>query len=297
MIIMLIVSIVSFLTLVFNYVDVQMPDLQDWRMGQLSAIRGSIASLVIVWPVTMFMAWLIGKDLKKEKEKQGIWVRKWLLHLMLFLSAITIIIDLVTLVGTFLDGELTLRFVLKVLSVLIVAGVVFWYELRELKRDITKPTKRPLAVAIGGSVAVLAMVVAGFFVIGSPAEQRQLKYDQVRVDDLANIQAEIVEYAVEESMVPESLTELEGRPGFELPMDPETEEAYTYNKTGDMTYELCAMFGQESDEDQYFGRPHVFIGDGGIYEEVFNDWTHSGGYYCFEREILASWLDEGEKEE
>lgn len=296
MIIVFISSIVSFITLVFNYVDVQMPAAFDWHYGQTDAIRGAIATLVIMWPVTMLSAWFVGKDLKQNKEKQGIWVRKWLLHLLLFLSSLTMIITLVTLVGTFLDGELTLRFAIKVLTVLTVAGLVFGYELWDLKRDVTEETNRPRLFAILGTVAVLGMIVASLFVIETPAEQRGMRFDEERIEDLSQIQSEIVSYLQEKEQLPETLADLDWGPVREMPIDPEMGLEYQYEVRGEYTFALCATFTGEDGDDQYYGRAYIEPLELEMKDdyESLNDWSHPAGSYCFERELSEDWISDVE---
>jgi hypothetical protein len=58
-------------------------------------------------------------------------VRRWLTYVTLFLAAGVLVGDLITLVYNVLAGELTLRFVLKVLIVGAIAGAIFWFYLRE----------------------------------------------------------------------------------------------------------------------------------------------------------------------
>ena len=53
----------------------------------------------------------------------------------LFLAATVLIGDLITLVYNLLGGELSLRFVLKVLVVGTIAGAIFGYYLRDLRRE------------------------------------------------------------------------------------------------------------------------------------------------------------------
>jgi len=53
----------------------------------------------------------------------------------LFVAAGFLIGDLVTLIYSLLEGELSSRFVLKVLVVGAIAGAVFTYYLRDLRRD------------------------------------------------------------------------------------------------------------------------------------------------------------------
>jgi uncharacterized protein (UPF0333 family) len=47
--------------------------------------------------------------------------------------------DLITFLAFFLRGDLTVRFVLKVLTVLVIAGGIFLYYLASLKPGATQP--------------------------------------------------------------------------------------------------------------------------------------------------------------
>ena len=61
-------------------------------------------------------------------------IRKWLIYLTLFLSALVLIGDLVVLVNGLLQGELTTAFILKVVSVFVVIGGIFLYYLWDVRR-------------------------------------------------------------------------------------------------------------------------------------------------------------------
>ena len=50
-----------------------------------------------------------------------------------------LICDFTTLVDRFLGGELTMRFVLKVIVAAVIAIVAFTYYLRDLRRDEVEP--------------------------------------------------------------------------------------------------------------------------------------------------------------
>jgi hypothetical protein len=61
--------------------------------------------------------------------------RRWLTYLTLFLAATVLIGDVIVLVFNVLGGEITTRFVLKVLVVGFIAGTVFWYYLSDIRRE------------------------------------------------------------------------------------------------------------------------------------------------------------------
>lgn len=290
---MFIVGVVSFLTLMFQYINIQFPDqLDSWyREGALQAIRGAISALIVSWPVVIFMSIFIGKDLRSDKSKQNIWIRKWLLHLMLFVSSIAIIIDLITLINYFLDGELTTRFALKVLTVLLVAIAVFWYYLWELRRDPKVNTRTTIIAAVASSVIIALAIFASLFVIGSPSAQRDVRLDQKRSADLDSIQSGIIGYWQDKEVLPENLDALEDDIiGYTNPTDPETYEMYEYMITGELSFQLCATFKTEADANfsniRMMG-PMYYDADGKL-----SVWSHMAGHHCFDRTIDPDRLKE-----
>ena len=141
-IITLYVSAVSFGTLVFQYINIFFPDpLQDgyyYGRSAYSSIRWSIATLVVVFPVHMFTMWVLNKSYLTSPSKRDLRIRKWLVYLTLFLAAIVIIGDLVALIYNLLEGELTARFILKVLAVFFIAGSVFGYYFMDIRKHHTE---------------------------------------------------------------------------------------------------------------------------------------------------------------
>ena len=244
MIIMLGVGVVFFTTLLWQYINVQFPDpLEFYYSSAANLIRQAISALIIVWPVLILMAWSINRDLKGDPNKQDIWVRKWLLYLTLFVAAITIIVDLISLTNSFLGGELTTRFVLKVLVILVVAIAVFSFYLWELRRDVKDKTPIHLVAAIVSSVIILGSIIAGFFIVGTPAEQRNIRFDEQRVYDLQSIQSEVITYWVQKDVLPPTLGDLTTNiNGYVAPVDPLTQAPYTYTVKGALDFEICATF-------------------------------------------------------
>ena len=285
---MFIVGVVSFLTLLFQYINIQFPDQLDywWREGSLQAIRGAISALVVSWPVMILMSIFIGKDLRADEGKQNIWIRKWLLHLMIFVAALAIIIDLITLINTYLDGEISIRFGLKVLAVLLVSIAVFWYYLWELKREPAKMTKVTMWAAIASSIVIVVAIAASLFVVGSPAKQRDARLDQTRVSDLQTIQSSLIDYWRDKEALPENLAAMEDDIiGYRNPADPESSEAYEYTVTGELTFQLCATFMTVSDgsDKNIYATPMMY--DFGYMGENFDVWSHGMGRVCFDRTI------------
>jgi hypothetical protein len=85
--------------------------------------------------VFLYVAAITNREIEREPARRASPVRRWLTYLTLFVSAGVLIADLVTMVYNVLGGELTTRFVLKVLVVGAIAGGVFWYYLTDLGVD------------------------------------------------------------------------------------------------------------------------------------------------------------------
>jgi hypothetical protein len=125
-------------SLLFDLINHALPDPADqqYRLMQLGAsMRWSVASLLVAFPVFLFVARLLGRELARNPAKRLSVVRRWLTYMTLFLAAGIVIGDLITAVYNVLGGELTLRFSLKVLVVGAIAGTVFAWYLHDLRRE------------------------------------------------------------------------------------------------------------------------------------------------------------------
>ena len=97
------------------------------------AVRWSVSALIVAFPVFMYVSWLTSRAIRLDPSKHASKVRRWLTYLTLFLAASVLIGDFTSLVYNLLGGELTARFVLKVLTVGAIAGAVFGYYLWDLR--------------------------------------------------------------------------------------------------------------------------------------------------------------------
>lgn len=283
------VSAISLLALLFEYIDVLFPDRLEYYVDPYSgAIRFAIASLVIIYPAYIFLTRILNQDLRAHPEKRELGIRKWLIFLTLFVAGITIVIDLIALVNTFLGGDLTTRFSLKVVAVLVVIGGAFWYYLQDLRGKWENNEALSKKIGLFVSVVVLISIVSGFFIIGSPQTLRDLRFDQNKINDLQNIQWQIVDYWQQKGSVPASLEDLKDPiRNYTVPMDRQTGEQYTYRKRSGLSFELCAEFNLES-RDGFIGKGERIARPVKIAEPFGlegGNWQHTAGETCFERII------------
>jgi hypothetical protein len=279
-IITLAMAAVNLGVLLFQFVNIAIPDPISSGYGYYvesyhSTMRWALATLVIVFPVYVWVARFLKKDLEQNPDKLESKIRKWFLYFTLFVASSVIIGDLVALVYNFLEGELTTRFFLKIASILFIAGSVFWYYIQQLRNG---PTRK--ASIFGWSIVglVTVAVIAGFVVAGSPQSQRLVNLDQRRVGDLSSIQWQITNYWQNKQTLPAQLTDLNNPlSSFMVPQDPDAKQVYEYMTTGPLSFKLCATFATDNTVDAQ-KQPSM------AYDQ--NEyWVHAKGRQCFDRTI------------
>lgn len=94
------------------------------------------------------------------------------------------------------------------------------------------------------------LVAASIILIGTPAKQRALQLDEMRLSDFSMLSSEIGNYYVTYDKLPASLDDLEQKPEYMRTTDPETNTKYSYKTTSDDTYDLCTTFSTASKDNR-----------------------------------------------
>ena len=192
-----------------------------------------MAALLVAFPIYLLTTRAIVRYLRADPEAAESPVRKWLTYAALLIASSVVIGDLITFVEFLLRGELSVRFITKVLVVLLLAGGVFGYYVTALRGR-----SRHGVFAAAAVVAACAGLAVGFANLGSPARQHALEADTVRVEHLRRLAYEL---HVRGGTLPASLAELRSRS-----TDPLTGQAYEYRPLDGTRYELCGAFAGES---------------------------------------------------
>ncbi|MBU2037305.1 hypothetical protein KJ866_03875 [Patescibacteria group bacterium] len=274
----------SFLiTLLFQYINYFFVDAANPYSFSQTTVRWVVAILVAILPTHIFALRLREKDYLVVPEKREHKFRKLLIYLTLFIAAIACVVDLATLVYFFLNGELSIKFLLKVLAVAIVAGGLFWYYLKDLKRESPELPQSARFVRWTALIFITAVIIGAFFISGSPFRARLEKLDDQRINDLQNIQSQIVYHWQKKGALPVSLNELtDSISGYSAPLDPETKLPYEYRTLNDLIFELCATWSAAGPTDQAKQYPSLI----GPMNMENSSWYHkTAGRTCFERTI------------
>ncbi len=125
-------SAVSLIFLLFTYIEFAFPDAAmpkptyavEWA---LSGLRASMATLIVSYPVFLLTWWYLLREIRIAPEMAKSGVRRWLTSMTLFVGAATIMADVITVVFYLVEGDLTVRFLLKVFALLVITGALFIY--------------------------------------------------------------------------------------------------------------------------------------------------------------------------
>ncbi len=220
------------------------------------AIKFGLSSLIVAIPIYFAILFLISRKLEKNEIDPSSLVRKFISYLALFVFAAMGIGSLISLLYNFFDGELTQKFLLKVIVFFIVSAFFFGFYFWEIRRkDLTKRHFMPFYLASLG-FAVASMIL-GFVVIDSPKVARQKRLDQNVISTIKSKSTEVNGFYQNNKKLPDKK---------DIYIDPEDNIVY---QQGEGThFEICGIFLRQAEKG----------------EERFNeneDWSHPAGGYCF----------------
>ena len=249
-----------------------------------SAQATAIAAVIVAFPLYLILMGRLAVSVATDPERRQSLVRRWLTYLTLVVGAAIILGDFIALLASLLTGDPTVNFFLKVAAVLLIVVPIFGYYLWDMRQaedevsiSVARATPVLRALVIAAVVVVVATVGYSIYVIGTPGQQRDLRLDQQRIDDLRNISNNINTYLELNEGMPTSLFEMMG-PKYHVRSieDPESGAHYTYRIIEGTDYELCAVFATASPERQAERRPFS--------ESI---WDHGPGRTCFALTIEA----------
>lgn len=268
--------------IIFQIINKTITDELSLAPGGFSqdGLRFAISAIIIAAPIYFVMMRLINKNLLSGKLERESGVRKWLTYFILLISAVVMIGWLIATIGSFLNGELTTKFILKSLTSILISALIFSFYLYDIRREDTSKSNNVVRVYFYGSTAIAGLaLLAAFFFIDSPLKVRDQKFDQAIVNKLSQIDNAINAYYGENKKLPADLNALinGGSTYYTLASDitdPTTGKIFEYSITAKDGYELCATFKTENKS---------LVNDKMVY--VDTRWLHNAGYQCLKQRV------------
>ena len=136
----LFVSAFNLGALVFGVVDLAFPHPDDPPEAiTRDGIRWAVSVLVVACPVFLYVATVIRRAVTSDPSARASRLRQQLTYVTLFVASCVLIGSVSAVVYNFLDGAVTVRFVLKVMTVGAIAGTAFAYYVRDLRAAEADP--------------------------------------------------------------------------------------------------------------------------------------------------------------
>lgn len=262
-----------------------------YTRASVVSMHYAIAALIVGYPMYVWAMrfWLHkGDDPSRVYHESAI--TRWVTYIVLLIAAVTIIGDVITVIFYVLQGEFTMRFVLKACAILIIAGGVFgvyYFERKKMHYHVVIPMKVFVRFGYIYAIIFVLAIMTGLFVTGLPQAQRERTLDEKRSEDLATIADCVTTFAMQYERLPVDMDELYKRLSYCVPVsDPETSQEYTYHvvtaqqREGDVqsaVFELCAVFAQDTQESVNLSE-----------RRVFDKWhIHQSGQDCISETVVT----------
>ncbi len=124
--------------LIFHLIDYAFPShlrsTGQTNAAVLSDVRWNIAVIAVALPLFILMFLRVTRAIAADPTKRESRPRVWLTYLTLFITALWIVGDIMALVYNALGGDFGTRFLLKVITVAVIAGGIFSYFLYDTRQ-------------------------------------------------------------------------------------------------------------------------------------------------------------------
>ncbi len=270
--------------IIFQIINKNIIDLLQQYSGSYSPdqLKFAISALIISTPIFYITMRQIHKNLFSGALHRDSGIRKWLTYFILLVSSVVMLGWLIATINSFLNGELTTKFILKSITAIGIAVAVFTFYFYDIRRDEVAGKKDKLIrIYLYGSLAVvIAVFIASLFFVESPTETRNRKFDANILNKFDQIDSEINSYYMDKQALPTDLAALKSEFPYIMDsdlQDPATNKAFDYKTLEDNKYELCATFRTSNLANQ--DSQDVYRKD---------RWPHDSGYQCLTQKVILN---------
>lgn len=123
--------------LLFYFVDKAFPEISEYSYtyDDSSEFIGYLSALIVSFPLFSFFFVRITKKTITNPNIRNLLIRKLIIYGTLIIAFVTILIQIISLIYNFLDGNIDFNFVLKFLTISSITTVIFTYYLNQIKED------------------------------------------------------------------------------------------------------------------------------------------------------------------
>ncbi|MCD6149513.1 hypothetical protein J7J13_01865 [bacterium] len=261
-----------------NIADVIIQRVSDFSPSQL---KFAISALIISAPIFYITTWQICKNLFTGAFDKDSGVRKWLTYFVLLVSSVVMLGWLIAIVNNFLDGELTVKFILKAATAIGISAAIFTFYYYDIKREKAAGKKDKIIqfYFYASLAAVIIVFIAGLFIMESPQKTRDRKMDNAILENFDDLNRAIGTYYSDNEKLPANLDRIKSEFSYIGDKDLKnlaTGEKYEYKIKSENIYELCATFKTSNKKDKEYNN----------YQD--DDWPHDVGYQCLSQRVSKS---------
>ena len=246
------------------------PLLNNYYNSINNQFKFAISALIIATPLYYLSASFIRKGIKKGELEPESAIRRWLTYFILFVSSLIILGFLISIINGFLAGELTLRSILKGLTVFVISGLVFAFYFYDIKQENpAQDSKANIMFLLASVLLVLTAFVSVWFFIESPKTARDRRIDEKVLNDISNLESSINNYYSNHEVLPNQLSDVAESNQH---LGYLNERGIEYKKSGEDSFEICATFktgSEKQDNDMTYFRS-------------VRDREYTAGYNCLE---------------
>ncbi len=259
----------------FSIIDKTIPDALNSAGGNYDEmLKFAISAILIATPIFYLIINLVYRGLKKGELDKDSGIRRWLTYLTILVSALIILGVFISVINSFLSGDLTGQFVWKAITVFVIAGAVFSFYFYDIRREEATKSDKVMKIFFFASLAIVsASFVASWFFVESPAQARNRRLDQIVVNNIYSLESAVNSYYDRYKKLPDNLAMIQKEKDIYIDaqslIDPETNIPIFYQKLGDNDFQFCAVFRTDSRE-----------GDKRAVSYPSGQKEHGAGYQC-----------------
>ncbi|WP_316015456.1 DUF5671 domain-containing protein [Roseobacter sp. HKCCA0434] len=232
---------------------------QGWRAD---SARWGLATLIVAALLYGVLTRWLDRRMRAAPYKWDSPVRVGALGLTILIAAIVLAGDAVVTIYALLSGDATVEFLLKALTVAVVAGGIVMVARDDLTAGHAARVK-PVLHWIG-ALATIGLVAWTVMALGSPPQVRAGAQDEERLRDIGRI-AEQLRCRATDEVLPETLS-LSSASAYcrgSLVIDPDwrdpvTGEPYRYERVDDTRFRICADFADRQVDGRLSGANWVY---------------------------------------